>query len=76
MHGGLRNDAAGAVAEQNLDRYAGIVLPVIFQIDERAGDTVGELIRVHWVYFFKHFFYPFLARSSLSMRSSCGETSP
>ena len=55
MNGGLRYDAARSVTGQNLDRYAGIVLTVIRQIDERSGYPVGELVRVHWVNFFKHF---------------------
>ena len=75
-HGSLRDDIADAMANQNLDCDAGILFPRVGVVDKGSGNAVGQLVGVRGIYFLKHFFHPFLARSKRSMRSSCGETSP
>lgn len=76
VDGGLRDDVADAVADQDLHGNLRIFVLGISQVDKRAGDAVGHLVRVRGIDFFKHGSHPFLARSKRSMRSSCGETSP
>ena len=56
VDGGLRDDMADAVADQHLHGNLRICFFGICQIDKRAGNTVGHLVGVRGIYFFKHSF--------------------
>ena len=55
LDGSLRDDVAGAVPDQHLDGDLRVRLLLVGQVDQRAGDPVGHLVRVAGVDFFKHF---------------------
>lgn len=76
MHGGLRDDMADTVTDENLHGNAGIAFFLICQVYERTGDSVSDLVRVRGVHFLKHHAFPFLAFSNRSITSSWGVAPP
>ena len=60
VYGTLRNDVADAVTDEDFHSDPGIFFFPVRRIHQSAGDTVRHLIRVLWIYFFKHDFTPSL----------------
>ena len=63
--GGLCDDLAVAVSEQDFHGNAGIFLLCVGVVNDSTCDAVGELVRMGGVYFFKHCSY--WLRLSLSL---------
>ena len=59
VNGSLRNDVARAVTDENLNGDFRVFFFFIREIDESAGDAVGDFVGVRGIDFFKHNFSSF-----------------
>ena len=74
MRGGLYDDVAHVMAEEDFHGDARVRLLRIGEVDQSTGDAVCDFIRMCRIYFFIHGQLPFRARSRRSIVSSIGVT--